>query len=89
VYKLEVSPAAERDLAKYKNRISRHDFEGIKEAVRNLAKIPRPKGARKITGTDKAYRIRVGDWRVIYEVYDKDSIVLILRINRRNETTYK
>ena len=89
MYRVEVSPAADRDLEKPKGRIRRQDFERLRNAVRSLAEKPRPRGARKIRGADKAYRIRVGNYRVVYDVYDSDNLVLILQIGRRGETTYR
>jgi mRNA interferase RelE/StbE len=89
VYRLEVSPAADRDLEKLKGRIRRQDFERLRNAVGGLAEEPRPQGVRKIKGEERAYRIRVGSYRVVYEVYDDDKLVLILQIVRRSETTYR
>jgi len=89
VYRLEVSPAADRDLAKLKGRIRRQDFERLRTAVRSLADEPRPQGVRKIKGAEKVYRIRVGSYRVVYEVYDNDKLVLVLQVARRSETTYR
>ena len=89
MYKLEVSPSADRDLEKLKGRIQKQDFERLREAVRGLVEEPRPRGVRKIKGADKAYRIRVGSYRVVYEVYGKERIVLILQVARRSETTYR
>jgi mRNA interferase RelE/StbE len=89
VYRLEVSPAADRDLEKLKGRINRPDFERLRVAVNALAEDPRPEGVRKIKGEERAYRIRVGSYRVVYEVYDNDSLVLILQAVRRSETTYR
>jgi mRNA interferase RelE/StbE len=89
VYRIEVSPAADRDLAKLKDRIRRQDFERLRAAVGNLAREPRPHAVRKIKGETQAYRIRVGSYRIVYEVYDKDNLVLILQIARRSETTYR
>ena len=65
------------------------DFERLRNAVRSLAENPRPQGVRKIKGTEKAYRIRVGNYRVVYYVYDGDNLVLILQVARRSETTYR
>jgi len=65
------------------------DFERLRNAVRSLAGEPRPHGVRKIRGTQKAYRIRVGNYRVVYDVYDSDNLVLILQIARKSETTYR
>ena len=89
MYRIEISPAADRDLEKLKGRIRKQDFERLRDAVGNLADEPRPQGVRKIKGADKAYRIRVGSYRVVYEVYDNDSLILILQVARRSETTYR
>jgi len=89
VYRIEISPAADHDLEKLKSRIRRQDFERLRDAVGSLAEEPRPQGVRKIKGAEKAYRIRVGSYRVVYEVYDNDSLVLILQVARRSETTYR
>jgi len=89
VYRLEVSPAADRDLDRLKRRIQRHDFERLRVAIRGLANEPRPQGIRKIRGAERAYRIRVGSYRVVYEVYDNENLVLILQVVRRTEATYR
>jgi len=88
VYRLEVSPGADRDLDKLKGRIRRQDFERLRDAVSSLAGEPRPQGVRKIRGTERAFRIRVGSYRVVYEVYDNEKLVLILQVVRRTEATY-
>ena len=88
MYRLEVSPTADRDLEKLNGRIIRQDFERLRDAVRGLAEEPRPHGVRKIKGEERTYRIRVGSYRVVYEVYDNDNLVLILQVARRSEATY-
>jgi mRNA interferase RelE/StbE len=89
VYRIEISPAADRDLEKLRGRIRMQDFERLRNAVRGLAENPRPQRVRKIKGAEKAYRIRVGNYRVVYDVYDSDNLVLILQVARRSETTYR
>lgn len=89
MYRLEVSPAADRDLDKLKKRIERHDLERLRAAIRGLADEPRPQGVRKIRGTERAFRSRVGSYRVVYEVYDNENLVLILQVMRRTESTYR
>ncbi|MBN2462429.1 MAG: type II toxin-antitoxin system RelE/ParE family toxin [Dehalococcoidia bacterium] len=89
MYRIEVSPAAYRDLEKLKERIQRHNLERLRAAIRSLADAPRPHGVRKIEGTESAYRVRTGNYRVVYEVYDKENLVLILHVGRRTETTYR
>ena len=88
MHNLEVSPAADRDLERLKGRIRRQDFERLRTAVRGLAENPRPHGVRKIRGAERTYRIRAGSYRVVYEVYDDESLVLILQVTRRTEITY-
>ncbi|RLC92825.1 MAG: type II toxin-antitoxin system RelE/ParE family toxin [Chloroflexi bacterium] len=89
MHRIEVSPAAGRDLDRLKKRVQRHDFERLRLAVRGLADEPRPHGVRKIKGAERAFRIRVGSYRVVYEVYDDENLVLILQVARRTETTYR
>lgn len=89
MYRLEVSPAAEHDVERLKRRIQRRNFERLRTAIRSSADNPRPHGVRKIEGAERAYRISVGDYRVVYEIYDKESLVLILQAARRTETTYR
>ena len=89
MYRLEVSPAADRDLDRLKGRIRRQDFERLRAAIRSLAEESRPHGVRRIKGAERAYRIRVGNYRVVYEVYDDENLVLILQVSRRTETTYR
>ncbi|MCX5971751.1 MAG: type II toxin-antitoxin system RelE/ParE family toxin [Coprothermobacterota bacterium] len=89
MYRLEVSPAADRDLGKLKGRMQKQDLERLREAVRGLAEEPRPHGVRRIKGTQRSYRIRVGDYRIVYEIYDVDALVVVLLVSRRTETTYR
>ena len=89
MYRIEVSPAAGRDLDKLEGKIGRQDFERLREAITGLAQEPRPQGVRKIKGTENAYRIRVGSFRIVYDIYDDIVLILILQVSRRNEATYR
>ncbi len=89
MYRLEVSPTADRDLERLKGRMRRQDFERLRTAIRSLADEPRPHGIRKIKGAERAYRVKVDSYRVVYEVYDNDNLVLILQVVRRTEATYR
>jgi mRNA interferase RelE/StbE len=89
VYRIEVSPAAERDLKKLGERIQRPAFERLRDAVRSLADNPRPHKVRKIERTERAYRIRVDAYRLVYEIYDRERLILILHVSRRTEATYR
>jgi len=89
VYRLEVSPAADRDLERLKQRIRRNDFEHLRIAIRGLANEPCPQGVRKIKGAERSYRVRVGNYRVVYDIYDNENLVLLLQVARRAEATYR
>ena len=53
--------------------------------IRFLAEVPRPSGVKKLKGYENIYRIRVGDYRVIYEVKDQEMLVLIISsVHRRD-----
>ena len=69
--------------------MQRRDFERLRVAVRGLAGEPRPRGAIKLRGGGGAYRLRIGDYRVVYDVYDDRALVVIIKVARRNETTYR
>jgi mRNA interferase RelE/StbE len=82
MYQLKLSSRSQRELEK----LSARDLERIAEALRKLEDNPRPAGTRKLRG--QIYRIRVGDWRIIYAILDREKIVLIGKIARRSKDTY-
>lgn len=53
-------------------------------ALQDLSTTPRPTGCKKLKGRD-AYRIRVGDYRVVYEIHDDVLVVLVVRVAHRSE----
>ena len=57
----------------------------ILERIASLKKNPRPSGCVKLKGYDREYRVRVGDYRVRYEVLDEHSIVLLLHCRDRKD----
>lgn len=84
-HRVEISPAAGRNL----RAISSAPREILARAIYALGDESRPVGARKLRGAQKAWRIRVRDFRVVYEVYDDRSLVLIIKVDRRRERTYR
>ena len=60
------------------------DFERVRDAVFALADDPRPSGCAKLTARE-AWRIRVGQYRVIYEIDDPNRIVTVLDVGHRRE----
>jgi mRNA interferase RelE/StbE len=75
-YRIEVKPQAEKALAKIPNPHRRR----IAKAIDALARAPRPEGSTKLASADDAYRIRIGDYRVVYVIADKVLIVYIIRV---------
>jgi mRNA interferase RelE/StbE len=81
VHDIYIEKAAERDLKK----LTAADFERIIPHLKNLAEDARPPGSRKISGTEHDWRIRVGTYRIIYELNEKEKVVSILRVRHRRE----
>jgi mRNA interferase RelE/StbE len=65
-------------------RRHRRTYERVIAAIRELVHAPRPPGARKLSGRE-SYRIRIGDYRVIYLVDDEELIVTVLGVGHRRE----
>ena len=81
MYKILLESAAEKDLG----RLSHDIHDRIIVAVKTLAHNPRPAGCRKLSGTKNDWRIRVGDYRVIYEIADVIRVVRVHRVRHRRE----
>ncbi|MCG3203033.1 MAG: hypothetical protein NFCOHLIN_02950 [Gammaproteobacteria bacterium] len=64
--------------------LSHEIFPRVRDAIRDLAQDPRPPGCRKLTGRS-GWRIRVGDYRVLYEIDDTRSKVTVLHIGHRRD----
>ena len=83
-YRIEYLPPARKVIEK----LSRSVQHRILEKIGSLAHDPRPPGCVKLTGQD-AYRIRVGDYRVIYTIEDKQLIVLVIDVGHRRDVYRK
>ncbi len=66
------------------SRIGKPDQDRIVAEIRRLASEPRPIGVKKLSGRD-AWRLRVGDYRIIYEIHDDQLVVLVVAMGRRRE----
>ena len=84
-YRVELAPTAQRDL----RRLPRAVQTRLAAPIQGLALNPRPAGVRKLRGDDRTWRIRVGPYRVVYDIYDDRVLVVILKVVRRSETTYR
>ncbi len=73
----------ERTPEKVLQRLPRDLAKRLSKAIDDLAVNPRPPGMTKLVGYDYLYRIRVGDWRVIYAIEDAELIVLVIEVGPR------
>jgi mRNA interferase RelE/StbE len=78
----------DRRVRRQLDRIHQPDFGRVEEAILKLEDDPRPRGCRKLHSLD-GWRIRVGNWRVIYHVNDGERVVTIVAVRRRREDTYR
>ena len=79
-YVINIKKSAQRSLAK----ISQPHQTNIIATIRNLSDQPRPPGCKKLSARD-AWRIRVGNYRIIYEIKDRELVILIILIGHRSE----
>ena len=66
-------------------KLSRDVQTRLSPSIESLKDNPRPPGSEKLKGADDAYRIRVGDYRILYEVRDKELVVYIIEAGHRRE----
>jgi len=77
-YVLDFSKQAIKELAK----INEPHYSNIKQAILNLADNPRPNGYKKLKGR-VGYRIRIGNYRVIYDIYDNELHIVVVDLGHR------
>jgi len=80
-YRIEVSATAEKQIRKLK----REDQIRVLRAIRPLATEPIPPGTRKVRGYDDIYRIRVGTFRILYQIQGRRLLIIILKIGHRRD----
>ena len=83
-YKVQLLKSADRDIRK----IDKQQIRRILDAIRSLAEDPFPKQHKKLTGSESGYRLRVGDYRVIYEV-DKTKVTIEIFYIRHRRDVYR
>ncbi len=83
-YVVQYDPRAVKELTKLDRQVARR----IATAVERLGSDPRPPGSRVLAGYPALWRIRIGDYRVIYTIKDAELIVLALRIAHRGSGVY-
>lgn len=80
-YDVEIAPAAQRQLRKL-DPSGRRRVQG---AIDLLAEDPRPPAARQLVGGAGEWRVRTGDFRIIYEIHDQRLVVLVIKVGHRRD----
>lgn len=80
-YSIEVSRSAEKQLT----RLTKDDRQRVVEAIVSLPEDPHPRGARKLSGYDDVFRIRVGRYRILYSISDAELVIIVLKIGHRED----
>lgn len=80
-YRIEFTPRAEREL----KALDRSIQTRLARRINSLAENPFPQGIKKLAGEDDLYRLRVGDYRIIYQVQRKRLVVLVVGVGHRGD----
>lgn len=80
-YEVLISRRAVRALAS----LPRSEQQRVRAAIDLLAENPRPPGCRPLKGEPGVYRVRVGDYRILYEVFDQRLVVHVVRVAHRRD----
>ena len=76
-----------RDVEKQLRRVPKNQQERLVDTMRSFRSTPRPHGCEHLL--DVLYRVRVGEYRIIYAVFDDEVVVVVCKVERRSEKTYK
>jgi mRNA interferase RelE/StbE len=80
-YSIEVSATAEKQLRK----LSQRDRISVLKRIQELSGEPRPNHSRKLRGQDNIYRVRVGNYRILYSIENKHLTIIILKVGHRRD----
>lgn len=81
MYKIEVMPSTQRDL----DNLEKEFFIQIRDKIDSLKSNPRPANCLKLTA-EEGYRLRSGNYKILYRIDDKNKIVYIYRVKHRKES---
>ena len=73
-----------RKVEKFLTKVRQQDYDRIRVAIRSLGRSPRPQRCRKLRDIE-GYRIRVGDYRILYTVADDEAVVRVYRVGDRKD----
>ena len=81
MYKILLANSAQKDLDKLRGTL----LQRIREAISNLRVNPRPHGCTKLRGGENVVRLRISDYRVLYDIDDGNQMVTVLRVKHRRD----
>jgi mRNA interferase RelE/StbE len=81
-FKLQIKESAAKELGSLGNK---KDRERIATRINSLATDPRPPGSEKLAGNENKYRVRQGNYRIVYSIDDQRRTILIVKIGDRKE----
>lgn len=81
MYTVKITPRAQKELGSLPGGVRNR----VLEKMRTLADNPRPPGSIKLQGPQALHRVRVGDYRIVYEVFDDVVVVVVIRIAHRKD----
>lgn len=81
IYEVALTPVAARQLRKFDPQVRRR----VQAAIELLATVPRPPAATRLVGGAGEWRVRTGDYRIVYEIEDERLLVLVLSVGHRRE----
>jgi len=84
-YRIKIQPSAKRQLKKIPQRVQ----SLIGELIDSLGEKPRPRGCKKLKGIRNLYRVKCGDYRVIYTIEDDVLLVTVIRVGYRSVSYQK
>jgi mRNA interferase RelE/StbE len=80
-FELRITPAAQKEI----DRLPKQARERVEVAILSLVDNPRPRGSKKLRGLKDTYRIRVGNYRVVYRVHDDELVILVVAVGDRKD----
>jgi mRNA interferase RelE/StbE len=80
-YKVEISATAERQIRK----LPRADQIRVIRVIQALATDPRPPRCRKLSGYDEVFRVRIGRYRALYAIEDRQLVIIVLKVGDRKD----
>ena len=79
-YKIEIRPKVEKEL----KRLPKHVLKAVRRTIDALADDPRPSGAKRLSIREE-WKIRVGDYRILYLIEDEQLIVVVVKVGHRRD----